>query len=349
MTTKHIAPVFAAVLFAAAAGNAQTVPEGELLTFAATPAPPEGFMPAAATAFELEYYGFPPRPDEKSQPALYAAWLRAMQASRQRIEPKMVQTNRFHGPAHLTTSIHDATQTSTNWSGVVDSAGATYFNNTGSFHIVVGEFVVPVARQAYGVCTGGWEYSSSWTGLDGWSTSGVTANDVLQAGVEFDAYCNGPTNLSTYYLWTEWYPKAEQQIFNFPVSPGDDLYISVLDTDATHGTAYVVNMTINQYTTVSLQPKPGISLIGNSAEWITERVTVNGSLSNLVNYTSEYFSNCFADTWGGLTAATAQSPVTFLPGNGLQLTMLDNNGNPISFPTSLGNNAIWLQVEGSAK
>ena len=46
--------------------------------------------------------------------------------------------------------------------------------------------------------------------------------DVLQAGIEFDAYCSGTTTASYYSAWYEWYPFGEVRILNFPIVAGTD-------------------------------------------------------------------------------------------------------------------------------
>jgi hypothetical protein len=50
---------------------------------------------------------------------------------------------------------------------------------------IVGGFVVPAAHQAFGSCTGGWDYFSQSVGIDGFGSS-----DVLQAGTQVGVYCN---------------------------------------------------------------------------------------------------------------------------------------------------------------
>ncbi len=296
--------------------------------------PPAGFDHLTASEDELALYGFPPRPDEMMDPHAYASWKRAMGASRQRISPKLEQTQIFHGPAR---QVENSQGTSNNWSGVVDFGGAASYQHATSFHFIITDFVVPVARQAYGVCTGSWDYSSTWVGIDGYGS-----NDVLQAGTESDAYCGAGGSGSLYSAWYEWFPYGEVRIKNLPVAPGDDLFVEVWNTTAVQGYAYLVNYTTNQAVTVGFTAPPGAAFVGNSAEWVVERPGVNGGLANLTNYVSDYLSNCYAVTW---------NQVSYSPGSSstLQLTMLDNSARPISFPTVLGGSAIWFQDEASAR
>jgi hypothetical protein len=80
-----------------------------------------------------------------------------------------------------TTLINATATTSDNWSGmaIIDA------NDPFTLEWVKANFMVPVAQQANGSCTGTPEYGSAWVGIDGAGSS-----DVMQDGIEFDAYCN---------------------------------------------------------------------------------------------------------------------------------------------------------------
>ena len=151
--------------------------------------------------------------------------------------------------------------------------------------------MVPLAEQAFGACTGSWDWVRRGTASDGWASP-----DVLQAGVEFDAYCSGGTRASYYSAWYEWYPNGEVRLTNLPVAPGDDVFVEVWHTSPTQGYAYLVNYNTNQYLVVSFTAPPGYSLRGNSAELVVERPTVGGSLTTLTNYIMDPFWNAYAYT-----------------------------------------------------
>lgn len=298
-------------------------------------AAPEGFDPLIASDQELRMYGFPPRPDEFAAPKAFGAWKKAVLASKVKVNPVLQMTNIFHGPVRNTKTPSNSTGTSYNWSGSVDFSGASSYGSS-SFYYLYAEYVVPIAEQAYGACTGSWDYSSAWIGIDG-----DGSGDVLQAGTESDAYCSGSTKSSYYSAWYEWYPYGSVRI-GFPVAPGDDLFVEVWNTSSTQGYMYMVNYQTNQYTEIGFTAPSGTHLVGNSAEWVVERPSVGGSLATLTNYISTYFSNAGAYTF---------SNAFYQPGSSsaLQLTMLDNSGKAISYPTTLGTNAIWFQDEGSAR
>lgn len=312
-------------------------------------APPAGFDPISASDQDLQYHGFPPRPNQTTEAKAYATWVKAMKASKTRIAPKLEQTTIFHGPSNITKNAKPSAEQSlsapngqvsnvsysSNWSGYVDFSGATSYGST-SFYYLVNNMVVPRAQQAFGACTGSWDWGSEWNGIDGWGSP-----DVLQAGVEFDAYCAlGGLSRSTYYsAWYEWYPYGEVRIGGFPVAAGDDIFVEVWHTSSTQGYAYLVNYSNNQSVEVGFTAYPGYPLRGNSAEWVIERPTVGGSLATLTNYTRIPFWDAYAYT----------EAYTFYDiANGYAIDMTDSTGAVISYPEYLGVESFVGHVTGSA-
>ncbi len=358
MRNLPLAVVMTFALAAPLAGNAQQMKPNERPTnlpgATTIVAPPAGFDAINASDEDLAYHGFPPRPDQNTSPKAYASWTKAINASKSRIAPRLEQTSVFHGPARQAKSakadpnatanaIANAsapgsvsdTVYSYNWSGYVNLAGASG-RTSGSFYYVYSDFVVPVARQAFGVANGGWDYGSSWVGIDGWGSP-----DVLQAGVEFDAYAS-IFGTSTYYSpWYEWYPYGEVRITNLPIAPGDDYFVEVWSTSATQGYAYLVNENTNQAVSIGFTAPAGTYLSGNSAEWIVERPGVNGSLATLTNYIDDVFWSSYGVTFN--YAAYNPSSASSYP-----IVGLDNSGNAESYPTLLGPSAFLMQTEGSA-
>lgn len=309
-------------------------------------APPAGFDPVDASDQDLQYYGFPPRPNQVTDANAYANWVKAMKASKTRVVPVLEQTSIFHGPAQLVkkpaaqesdaaaSSETNTTYYSSNWSGYVDLSGATKYGST-SYYYLVNDMVVPVATQAYGACNGTWDYGSAWNGIDGWGSG-----DVLQAGVEFDAYCSGTTKASFYSAWYEWYPFGEVRISSLPANPGDDIFVEVWHTSSTQGYAYLVNYNTDQAVEVGFTAARGTSLIGNSAEFVVERPTVGGTLATLTNYIADPFWTAYAYTEGS---------VLYDPGNAKKVIMLDGSGKAISYPSLLNSKSFLMQDEGSAR
>lgn len=288
---------------------------------------PDGFNPVEASDFELTLYGFPPRPDATLRPKDFATWSKAMLHSKTKVTPVLQQTDIFHGPAKNTTppQISDTTSTtSSNWSGVVDFSGATYYNSTSTFYYIYSDYVVPVAKAAS--CSASWDYSSSWVGIDGWGSA-----DVLQAGTESDAYCSGSSTSTYYSAWYEWYPYGEVRVGSVPIVPGDDIFVEVWHTSSTQGYAYLVNETTNQYFDIGFTAYPGYPLVGNSAEWVVERPTVGGSLATLTQYTDDVFWAAGAET---------QNYTSFTPSySGAYLVSMSGAA---SYPSVIGPQAIWF-------
>jgi hypothetical protein len=251
------------------------------------PGPPTGFNALTASDEDLDYYGFPPKPDQQSDPNHYAIWKKMVSVPRG-ANPQVTQTDIYQGAARnvalgKTLSNGIVTGTSTNWSGYTDTAPEGTFTPNDSY--VFSFWVVPFAQQPFGVCSGGYYYSSAWDGLDGF-----TSPDVLQAGTESDAYCSGSTKSQFYSAWYEWDPFNEVRVSSPAAQPGDLMSSEVWYTTASpHGHAYLVNYTLDASGTYAFNPPSGTSLRGDSAEWVVERPLVIGGLSDLTNYISDYF------------------------------------------------------------
>jgi hypothetical protein len=152
---------------------------GGAVGVAVVPRPPAGFDPLTASPAANAQYHVPPRPDPAAAPAAYAKWQKAVGGpvmSGKRDAPDSIQltpTNIFNGPVRnvgsstpyvsANASPENAPEpgnaivstTSSNWSG-----NAVY-NSSDVFAVeaIIGEFVVPAAHQAFGACTGGWDWS----------------------------------------------------------------------------------------------------------------------------------------------------------------------------------------------
>lgn len=194
----------------------------------------------------------------------------------------MTFTNIYHGPARNVQSgqaVNNATAaTSENWSGYVVYGESGLFTPNDSF--VFSEWIVPAVAPPVGyTCSSATFASSQWVGFDGYGS-----NDVLQAGSETN--CGNSD-----YSWYEWYPNAETEV-SVPASPGDVMDVEVEYTTASpHGTAFISNLALNAGTAFSFNPPSGTTYVGNSAEWILERPTVNGALADLPNYVIDLFDS----------------------------------------------------------
>ena len=253
--------------------------------------PPKHFDPLTANDEQLNAYGFPPRPNQATNPNAYANWSHAVGAHPKRLVPKLQQTIIYHGPriaAARPAAVNGST--SNNWSGYAADTGAKTWSNA-SFSTVAADFVVPAANAR--TCDSNWEYSSSWVGIDGYASS-----DVLQAGVEADVVCSG-SYVQTYYApWYEWYPNASTRITNLTATPGQSFYVHVWATSQTAGHAYLQNLTTDESVSLNFTAPSGTELLGESAEWILEAPTINSSLATLPLYGLDYFSAGTSTTLG---------------------------------------------------
>jgi hypothetical protein len=334
---------------------ASGVKAGQAVGVTPVPPPPSGFNPLTAAPSQLANNAIPPAPNKTTNPIDHERWATAVSGAQASINkglaplaaPTLTPTNIFHGPNSLAKQLgtlsngRNATATSNNWSG---SAVLDVVNRPFSREAIYGIFTVPEARQAFGVCNGGWNYMSAWPGIDGWGSG-----DVLQGGVEADAYCSGSTTASYYSAWVEWYPYGEVRVSAPAVSPGDLIFVEVWNTSATTGYVYFYNYSTQQSAQYYLTAPSGSSLAGTSAEWIVERPSVGGSLANLRNYVYNFWSGGLA--WNYTSSSQTNydicnaSPST---GTWYMMTMLDNSGNGISSGSCENSHFLHMTDYGSA-
>lgn len=338
---------------------------GVAATAVVRPAPPENFDFARASDAELAAYGLPQRPDKVKHPTAFAFWLKMMSASKNRVAPVFQETNVFHGipkgvkigaakgavvgseitgpsaaPALGAAAPLNVNASSTNWSGFADyEPTAPYLGN---HSYMFAEWIVPTAQQAFGACTGSWDYSSQWVGFDGFAS-----NDVLQAGTEADAFCQSASTSQFYAFWFEWYPFSSTRITNFKVHPGDLIEIWLTyATSAPQGNVYAVNLTTNVAVAVGFSPPPGTALAGTSAEWIVEAPSVGGSQAALTNYTVSPWNYAFAySSVTGLYDLPNYTPT----GTPYSITMVNAGSVAISTCASSWPYAIWCTPAGPAR
>jgi hypothetical protein len=280
-----------------------------------------GFNPLTASARLLLRHGFPTRPDARTAPEIRKRWDRAFSRPRTWITPVFREVEgRSHGPAlkpgprspRVSASGKIANATSSNWSGSVAFPPANR-----SFGWIEGQWTVP---NPHAPAVGNY-YASEWVGIDGWGSG-----DVLQAGTETEIVDIGIFSATQVYAWWEWYPAGEVAITNLSVSPGDVVYCLICVNSTTTATVYISNQSSLVTTSFSITAPKGTALVGNSAEWIVERPSVNGSITSLTDFKVVYFDEGIA----GLSGA----PFTIVTlGSGAAVTMTGNNNASLSIPT----------------
>jgi len=246
---------------------------------------PEGFDPVSAADSQLADYGFPSRPDPGDVKA-YANWVQAVSTTRitpeLAVNPNVVhRTNQRVGNATATSNSNTVKTDSLNWSGYSLTAAGPPFRE------VVGLWVVPSINNQFRSFTG---YESEWVGIDG----NCNCNDLIQDGTEQDWTGGKPS----YYAWIEFIPQPEVRINNFPVAPGDVIYATSSvgkKNGVTTGFYFIANYNTRKSVSASLPIPKNTKFSGLTAEWIMERIQVNGSFSRpLPFYARAYMDDAYA-------------------------------------------------------
>jgi hypothetical protein len=338
--SNHLPIALACLVLGGRAGQLQAAPVPTNLDgVSAFVEVPAGFDPVAARAADLQAFGFPPRPNKANSPGAYAGWLRAVTASRTRLVPVLERTTVTHGP--VSRASVTANNASANWDGaVLFDANLPY--QPASFAMAQAFITVPSVRQAAGACRSAWSYSSAWPGI-----GGVLEGDIVQAGVEADAFCSNGVTSTFYNMWVEFFPAYEQRISNFPVNPGDTVFSEVWTVYGNPyvAYAYLADVSTGQAAALAFWAPAGTLFRGTSAEFVVERPQVNGVLSTLADYGELLIFGEYGESFGGQW----NSPGGPGPGIGsIGYTMYDGNGAPISVSTALGLQTTLHQAENSA-
>lgn len=230
---------------------------------------------------ELSKREYPMRPNPKQAPDAYANWLKAVTKPARRVDARQVATE-----------IH----ASSNWELVSFWSGFELRNPVCSgcvgYDAVMGDWVVPTVRISdNGLHTD----SAFWIGLDG---DGDGTSDLWQAGTDQEIYnytwAIFSIDISRYYAWTEFWPQAAQNLANFNVSAGDEIFTTVWVANQEQapslqnemfGVASVEDVTQGEYALVSYclgsvidgrcTNLGQIPILGREAEWIMERPCVS--------------------------------------------------------------------------
>jgi hypothetical protein len=264
----------------------------------ATPAPkgrirpPLAADPLSLSSEELVAGGLPPRPDLGKDPAQYAKWTEMASRTLTVIEPRLVETPKKHGRRKPAAPVTDAPfGNSENWCGYAIAEPQT------TYRWIYGSWAVPSTSPEGGFSNS--TYVANWVGLDG---AEVDSEDVVQAGTMETTSNRLWISYSNDYAWTEWFPATSKAISNFPVSAGDVVDVWVWLTDANgnsdvkggFGNFTIYNSTKGTITTLRTAAPSGITFLGNTAEWITERPTIGSSSSDLANFAPYTISSAYA-------------------------------------------------------
>ncbi|MEO7427254.1 MAG: A4/G1 family peptidase [Fibrobacteria bacterium] len=268
--------------------------------------PPANFDPLRASARELARYGFPRRPNPKTEPKLAAlfqkAYSRPIKPVRAVLEIDRVLID---APRRRAIQVRDGRFSPKSWGGIITYTSSYSFKPVEPAVMVYGEWSVPTMQPDFDnpktPMTVGF-----WVGLDG-----TINNQVLQAGTA--ATVTGE-NID-YWAWFEWFPDPPVHIKNFPISAGDLISVLVCAVSPTQGFVSMLNRTTGLTTSSGITNPTGFTSQGTAAEWVVEGIS-----EDLPNWVLMSFHGCTAGTKNHLLDISKPT-VTEISGKSKNLTV----------------------------
>jgi hypothetical protein len=208
---------------------------------------------------------------------------------------------------------------SLNWSGYAVTA------SSGTVTAVYGSWIVPSVS-----CSKQSTYVAFWAGIDGFNS-----NTVEQAGVL--AQCS--SGKAYYSAWYEFYPSPSVTISSITVAPGDTVSVSV---SYSSGSFYITVKDGSQtYTTSGSVSGAQLS----SAECITERPAIAGSLTKLADFGVVSFGYDYTKVSQTCYATISGNTAPFGSFTSLQsINMVDNRGAILAKPSTLSSDGSSFTV-----
>jgi len=281
--------------------------------------PPHGFDPLTADPESLRRYGFPRRPDPEREPRLASIFRRGFSRPWNYTQPELVAAPTINALRAAQRARGEFT--SGDWGGAVVTTAANEPPN-----MAFAQFSVPTVL-AFDPSITEEMIVGFWVGIGGYGN-----DTLLQAGVGATVTpIPGFPWLSTvsYWGWTEWTP-AGYVVNNFEVQAGDPVSVLVCAPQPNHGFVILANSRTGQAIPVGINPQPGETANGPSAEWIVEAITpLTPAFTPLV------FFSCIAGNQNssfGLTGATL-------------LDMPDASGNNEVNTTIVSSSSVMIQWE----
>jgi hypothetical protein len=211
---------------------------------------------------------------------------------------------------------------SLNWSGYAVTG------SSGTVSSVSGSWIVPSIS-----CTRQTTYAAFWAGIDGFNS-----NTVEQAGVL--GQCS--SGRSVYSAWYEFYPAGSVTINSLTVKPGDTVEVTVSYSSSID--EFTVTLTDGSQSTFTVSSSVS-GAARSSAECITERPSIAGSLTKLADYGTVKFgydntgvaSTCYATINGVSGSFGSFSTVQ-------EITMVSYSGRILSQPSPLSSDGSSFTV-----
>ncbi|HEV2578401.1 MAG TPA: A4/G1 family peptidase [Acidobacteriaceae bacterium] len=304
----------------------QTTKLSDKVSVRTFPKPPAGFDPLTSDPRLLSQYGYPKKP---SDPTMAARWEEMMRRGPKFVDPEFAPKPRKQRRLPKKMLDHGVENTDI-WSGAVVHAPAG-----DSFMWVEGTYTIPDAYPPGGAQDGVWYSASTWVGIDGLDGSG----DVLQAGCDSDVQKSGSSDSRQLNPWWEWYPAGSFWITTLKVVPGDTVntLICVTSGSTTQATVYLYNLTSNIGVHFLADATAPTTLVGNVAEWVVERLSINTDSPELAQYGEVFFSEMNAGTVKGKLLQG---------GTGNTINMVDTSNNVLSEGIILTPTAVEVKYVG---
>lgn len=235
---------------------------------------PPGFSPLRASASQLAYYGFPPRPSGGHSLAL---WLQAMSDAKHEATSRPAKSGVYLGPD---TSIG---QKQGNWAGYYANSSA---NGGEQWQEIQSQWIVPSvpANSHYSDYWTGDPMDAFWTGLGG----GGSDQYIAQAGV-----LTVSESTPSYYFFTETTDTQSTPILEGPtIIPGNTAYVEVW-YNGNYAEYFLENETSGSYQSFATYD---YNVDRNSIECVAEWPYIYSAY--LPNFGSMNFTACNAEVTG---------------------------------------------------
>ncbi|MDP8921551.1 MAG: G1 family endopeptidase [Chloroflexota bacterium] len=261
---------------------------------------PDEFDPLTASEKELEEYGFPPRPDQATQPELYAFWLELFSRPLTYVEAdfSLALPDEYYSQSAGAPAARSRHEASLNWSGayVTPRDGRMFTQVLGSWHVPT---VVPPPGGSPAATYG----SSTWIGLDGQRS--YLHSTLPQIGTGQFLNLIGIPGSKT-EAWIQWWPRCPVTL-GMRVVPGDRMMAWLIVLNSTDVFFMLANYSRGLYSAfvltapmVTLPPHVSApvqaNVSGATAEWVMERPAPcpHPDLFDLPDYSPVVFNNCYA-------------------------------------------------------
>ena len=277
------------------------------------PSSPRRFDPHTASQEELLRHGLPRRPDPEKEPQLARLWKRVFARPVRFVEAKLAidPVMSARDPLRASADKFGAS----GWAGVVKrmEQGSDF---TQPATMVFGHWKLPFVPA---ISPNETIAVAFWVGLDGHaSLDGPAATQVLQGGVA--AQVNPPpwwwpwAGWSVkWWAWTEWFSLLHKDddsakavaVENFPVAPGDQIFVTVYTPQPDFGFISMTNISRGIGVSVGVPAPSDIVAHGQSAEWIVE---VPENSPHIPLFSPVTFSDCTAASPNGIFNLTGGFP-----------------------------------------